>query len=200
MAPSDPPTSLEPRPVPWIVWIVVAAILVGFGLLEAHALRPGVAPRPPEHVRAAEALELSVFLHPLCPCSRASLVELDRIVRASRTKLVVRAHVLSAPELATEAEPESLRSLLARLPGATIEDDPGGARARASGVETSGTILLYAADGTLLFDGGVTSARGHEGENASSDALLECIERGRGPRVTTPVFGCALFTSADRSR
>jgi len=81
------------------------------------------------------------------------------------------------------------------IPGVRVILDPDGKLARRFGVETSGHTLVYGADGKLLFAGGITSSRGHLGDNAGFAAVLEIITNRsiQSARTTTPVFGCELF-------
>ena len=57
---------------------------------------------------------------------------------------------------------------------------------------TSGSCFLYDAHGKLLFSGGITSARGHEGDNAGRDAIVKLVHGRPAPQQQTDVFGCAL--------
>ena len=78
------------------------------------------------------------------------------------------------------------------ISGVETRGDPANAEARRFGALSSGTTLLYGSDGRLLFSGGITDARGHQGSNP---ALTEVADRLRGLTAlpaTTPVFGCAL--------
>ena len=53
-------------------------------------------------------------------------------------------------------------------------------------------VLLFDPEGALRFRGGVTSGRGHEGNNDGA-AALESALRGRpGARAWARVFGCGL--------
>lgn len=193
-----PPNGRGAR-LPRLLWLALPAVLLGFGALESHSLGVGAPPRPPAQVADARATgRLLVFLHPRCPCSRATVVELDRIAQRAGERVSIRAFVLADPAIGEAGPGASTWDRVAAIPGAAVEADPGGARAREFGVETSGTVLLYGAGGELLFDGGITAARGHEGANGSTAALLERIELGRGGRVSTPVFGCALGASAEQ--
>ena len=72
-------------------------------------------------------------------------------------------------------------------------------RARRYGAATSGYAVLYAPDGRLAFAGGITAGRGHEGDNAGEDAILDAINSGPAGGCPTrmPVFGCALFDDDD---
>lgn len=87
---------------------------------------------------------------------------------------------------------------ISELPGAGLVWDDGGLEAKRFGATTSGTVLLYDSEGKLLFQGGVTGSRGHEGDNYGLDELRRALtarlpgedkERIRG---ALPVFGCAF--------
>ncbi len=54
--------------------------------------------------------------------------------------------------------------------------------------------MVYGADGALLYSGGLTSSRGHEGQSTGADALA-AIARGEPSAVRSmPAFGCLIFT------
>lgn len=179
--------------VPRVLWLAVPVALAGFGALEAHALKVGAPASPPERVAdAAAAGRVLVFLHPRCPCSRATVAELARIWPRAGGRASLVAYVLADAALGASGPGTELWDRVAAVPGATVEADRGGLRAREHGVETSGTVLCYGPDGALRFDGGITASRGHEGANASAAALLERVLDPRLPRVSAPVFGCAL--------
>ena len=56
---------------------------------------------------------------------------------------------------------------------------------------TSGHALLFDRDGHLLFSGGITPARGHEGDNFGASAIAARLA-GRPAPAETPVFGCPI--------
>ena len=77
------------------------------------------------------------------------------------------------------------------LRGVTVRVDAEEAEARLFGAATSGQVLLYAADGTLRYAGGLTRSRGHVGANAGADAALAALTQDRAmPGHET--FGCPL--------
>jgi hypothetical protein len=135
---------------------------------------------------------LILFLHPQCPCSRATLSELATVMAHAGDQ--VEAHAIfviphGAP--ANWSDTDLLRQAAA-IPGVTVSTDPGAVEAHAFGAKTSGDVSFYDPDGRLLFNGGITDGRGHEGDNAGADALL-AIFRGEQPAVrATSVFGCPL--------
>ena len=79
------------------------------------------------------------------------------------------------------------------LPGLRVIRDQGGGEARLFEVAGSGHVLLYSPSGKLLFSGGITASRGHEGENLGRFAIVSFILKGRAPVNHTPVFGCSLL-------
>jgi len=79
------------------------------------------------------------------------------------------------------------------IPGVDLTRDDDGAEARRFGAATSGQTVVYDGDGHLLFSGGITAARGHEGDNAGRSAIVSLLaSRGAEP-TSTPVFGCSLL-------
>ena len=72
-------------------------------------------------------------------------------------------------------------------------EDRDGPVARAFGASTSGQTLLYDAAARLVFNGGITAARGHSGSNDGRDALVALLNAAVPRRRTTPVFGCSLL-------
>jgi hypothetical protein len=83
---------------------------------------------------------------------------------------------------------------LAELRDIRIWQDIGSSEARRFGVATSGHVLLFDAQGRLTFSGGITGARGHEGDNYGRDTVLAQIKGEKGDRLKGPVFGCPLTT------
>jgi hypothetical protein len=201
--------TLPRRSIRWslagLVFAWLAAIGLGLGGVEAYAARPG--PRgptpevlPPElrvPVPGASRPLLLMALHPHCGCSRATLAELERVLAAAGPRLDATL-LLFQPE----GEPEDWsRSSLSRaaeaIPGVRVRPDREGRAARSLGALTSGHAVLYDARGELLFSGGITLARGHEGDNPGREALLAHL-RGESSRLReTPVFGCPIQRACD---
>lgn len=189
------------------------AVSVGGGLLLlwSYGAAPGAAGAAPARWPAASRVAagsgsqstLVVALHPRCPCSRATVRELDRIM--ARSGGMLRAHVLFVRPDGVPAgwERAGLWRDAAAIPGVSVAADAGGHEARRFGAETSGQVVLYDPQGRLVFRGGITPARGHEGDNAGAEAITAVV-RGSGPPdwgsdsartgavQTTPVYGCEL--------
>lgn len=88
----------------------------------------------------------------------------------------------------------------AAIPGVLVFRDVDGGEARRFGAATSGHVMLYNVSGRLLFSGGITPARGHEGDSLGRDAVTQLIEaQGSAGRGCSPVFGCPLATPVTAS-
>jgi hypothetical protein len=81
----------------------------------------------------------------------------------------------------------------ADIPGVTVISDNEGVEARRFHAVTSGQTVLYDAKGHLLFSGGITSSRGHSGDNAGRSAIVSLLNAGDAERTETYVFGCELY-------
>lgn len=83
----------------------------------------------------------------------------------------------------------------ARIPGVNVVADDNGIESRHFHAATSGQTALYDIDGHLLFSGGITSARGHSGDNAGRSAIVSLLNTGDVDRKETAVFGCPLYSN-----
>jgi hypothetical protein len=77
--------------------------------------------------------------------------------------------------------------------------DVDGREAKLFGAVVSGSTIVYAPDGELVFRGGLTIARGHEGRGPAHDRIVAAIEH-RPAIATAPTYGCALFEGERGSR
>ena len=140
---------------------------------------------------------LLMFVHPRCPCSRASLAELDRLATSCGDRVAVQIIFVRPAETADGWERTSLWRTAEGIPGAAVFSDPGGKEAAQLNAATSGETLLYSPSGRLLFQGGLTVSRGHEGASPGFAALSALIDTGKSQRAASAVYGCGL---ASRSR
>jgi len=147
--------------------------------------------------RAPDRPTLVMLVHPHCPCSRASLAELDRIM--TRVSGRLSAHVLFVlPSGVSEGwERGASWDSIARVPGVLVHVDDGGREAARFGAFTSGQTVLYDAHGQLRFSGGITPARGHEGDSAGADAVVAVVQGAAPAAPRTPVFGCSLVEESN---
>lgn len=188
-----------------IIWGVL--VIAGVKTLFDYSATPGAKGDPAKSwpaeciIDAPRDLPVLVMIaHPRCPCTRASVSELSRLmVQAQRN---VKVYVLVfKPEGVPESWFKSDLWHSARdIPGVTIVPDQDGHEARRFNVSTSGHALLYDKSGTLRFSGGITSARGHEGDNQGVDLILAALNTpGSGSR-STPVFGCPVTVDSETSK
>jgi hypothetical protein len=178
-----------------------SAVAIGFLALRLHAASPGRSGPAVERWPGRTQIPLSsrqptlvVAVHPLCPCTQASVAELARLLSTCEGQVEVYILVFFPERAGHGWSPTDRLRRLATLPDVHLLDDPGGEEAARFGAQTSGLVALYAQDGRLLFRGGITGARGHEGDNEGRRTLV-CLIRGDSlphPRET-PVFGCPIF-------
>ncbi|HEY2712029.1 MAG TPA: hypothetical protein VGI60_05895 [Chthoniobacterales bacterium] len=174
------------------------AIAFGLCILLNYESTPGGVGRVPQtwpaKSRIAHALDrptLVMLAHPLCSCTRASVDELARAL--ARAQREVSVYVLFwTPNESPAWQETELRRRAAAIPGVTVVSDRGGTEARLFGAETSGQTLLFNARGRLIFSGGITSSRGHAGDNAGESALVSLINGQYAKVSRTFVFGCSL--------
>src|SRR5688572_21243252 len=191
------------EPVVWVLGAIVwlGAVLAGVGVLWAYKSTPGQAGAAPPAWPEASSLDrdaarptLIMLAHPKCPCTRASLDELSVVM--SRFHTQVRAYVLFVRPDGVEPGWEETYSLArARdIPGVTVVVDDAGREAARFGASVSGQTVLYDQGGRLLFDGGITGARGHAGANPGRSRVVSLLASRQPGRAapTSPVFGCRL--------
>ncbi len=144
---------------------------------------------------------LIFFVHPKCPCTTASISELERVlVRANiaSDELPTLICIATLPMQASAVWYDSPSlDTLSKLPRATVVWDHGGKLASRFGASISGTVQLFSDQGAMLFQGGITVSRGHAGESTGGDQLLACLRDPiRARAISTPIFGCPLCIEA----
>lgn len=182
-----------------ILW--AGAIALGLGKMLDHQFTPGAKGATARSWPTGSRLRpdprratLVMAVHPRCPCSRAGIEELARVL--ARARGAVTAHLLVyRPRQASPGwERADLWRSAAALPGVTVIADPEGREAARFGAVTSGHVLLYDRAGMLRFTGGITGSRGHAGENVGSDSVIALLTGGAAERPQTFVYGCPIQT------
>ena len=182
------------------LWIPVVGL--GIGKLLSYSNTPGPAADAPDTwpVHAAIPREpgkytLVMFVHPQCPCSRASLGELAIIMAHSASRItsqVLMYRPVPQPNDWSQSESWQAASI---IPGVRVAEDRNAEIARAFGAYTSGQTLVYDPAGRLVFRGGITASRGHSGDNPGRGAITALLHGNlQNPKfpITTRVFGCSL--------
>jgi len=140
---------------------------------------------------------LLMFAHPRCPCTRASIGELNRLMAQCGGRVSAHVVFIHPDGLPQEWTHSGLWESAAAIPGVQVHADPDGREARRFGAESSGHVVLYDGFGHLVFRGGITSARGHAGDNAGENVIIATLNGGRTTLKETPVFGCGLWNTSD---
>ncbi len=179
-----------------VLWL--AGIFAGFCALQRYSLTPGpaFAPQPAAQEflaaqrRPGRAL-IVMAIHPLCPCTDASLAELGDLLARSRgacdAVLLQYQPATGVPDWPVDATPQ-------KLGGVTVPVylDRGGVIGAALGAATSGHTVFVDAHGDIRFHGGLTLARDHRGRAPGQDAILDVLGGGHPSLSTAPVFGCTF--------
>ena len=137
----------------------------------------------------------AVFLHPYCPCSAATISEIERMIARFPLESIPR---VMAIMYHSSQEPEDWYQSaswnhLQSIPGLQTFVDVDGMIARAMGVQVSGETLAFDATGFTRFHGGLTASRGHEGTNPGIRSLEQILIGLEPERSTLPAWGCLLF-------
>jgi hypothetical protein len=175
-----------------------AGITITFCALQRYSMSPGAAHAPDGEIDAFFATHrqpgrplLVMAIHPLCPCTDASIDELGDLLARSHGScdaLLLQYHPLhGTPEWPVDTSPRKLGGIAVK-----VVLDPDGKIAATLGAETSGHVVFMDREGAVRFHGGLTIARGHDGRSPAQDAILEVLAGGRPTLNSAPVFGCAL--------
>ena len=184
-------------------WLI--AIAAGTAWSVAYSQAPGAAGTAPSTWPGGDAVgrtggkpTLVLALHPACPCSQATLEQIDRLTTSHPGAFDV--VVLFAGYDGLPRGADVLGPVLAQHRNIRRVDDRDAAIARRFGALTSGHAVLYDEAGRLRFSGGLTRARGEAGDSVPL-AYLRAWAQGTRPAgaATFSVFGCALASGGAAS-
>ena len=193
-----------------LTWLMASA--VGMLLLADYDSKPGHPARPPRQwpsgvslARNASKPTVLMFLHPRCPCSRASLSELARLAHGERDRLDVSVVFAQPSNVTAEWSQTELWKNAVANGDLHVAIDTDGSLTEQFGAKTSGQVLVYDCKGALRFEGGITPGRGHPGDSFGGSMVRE-IAAGQTADLPAhcATFGCALSANsvpddADRS-
>ena len=187
-----------------VLWLSLVA--AGISVLGNYGNTPGKAAAAPNDWPAGSKLQretgdmtLVMIAHPRCPCTRATLGELARLMAKAQGRLKTYVLFIRPEGSPVDWEKTDLWAAAAAIPGTTVMVDDKGKEAENFQTATSGQNLLYGTDGKLLFSGGITSSRGHEGDNAGRDTIISILNGEQPAQNETPVYGCPIF-APDKER
>jgi hypothetical protein len=182
----------------FVAWL--ATVGLGLKVVWNYAAQPGEAAAPPAHwpsgspiQPASDRATLVLLAHPRCPCTRATVNELAVLMAKCQGKLVAYVSFYRPAGAGDDWERTDLWNSASVIPGVSVLRDEDGAIAASFNGATSGQALLYDSRGDLQFAGGITSARGHSGDNSGRAAIISILNSQTEEHQGTPVFGCPLF-------
>jgi hypothetical protein len=182
-------------------WLTLT--IAGMGVLLNYKQKPGEAAAAPAGwpeqstiERAKDRSTLVMIVHPRCPCSRASVGELGKLMTRIGTRLEAHMLVVVPDGAGEEWENSDLAKSAAEIQNVSVRVDRSGREAKLFGAATSGQTYLYSPSGELQFSGGITASRGHYGDNFGSAeierlTLSHKSEKAEEPRSSN-VYGCEL--------
>jgi hypothetical protein len=176
------------------VWLLIGC--AGLVVMLHHEKLAGVSGNPPREWPLQSAiphrgLTLVMFVHPRCPCTRASIGELAQVMARFRGKVTAQVLFVQPAGEGLDWVKGGLWRLAEAIPGVTVHADSNGVEARRFNAITSGQTMLYGENG-LLFTGGITAGRGHAGDNPGRDAITALADGQIAGGARTAVYGCGL--------
>src|SRR5918911_4341156 len=139
-----------------ILWLF--AVSIGLWLLWGYENTPGVGAEPPRQwpadsriQRATDRATLVMLAHPHCPCTRASIGELARLMTQAQGRVTAYVLFIKPSGSPGDWEKTDLWASAAAIPGVSVVADDEGVEARRFHALTSGQTVLYDTEGKLLF-------------------------------------------------
>ncbi|TAE25034.1 MAG: hypothetical protein EAZ92_12815 [Candidatus Kapaibacterium sp.] len=201
-----------------ILWAVCVCAGIGFFAWydvrsTSQSAAPDELPATTQFVLPTEIPSVAMFLHPRCACSHASLAEFAKLAREFGNQATFRIIFFKPASVELSwIEHDNLfakaHTLASTLNNVHVSIDEGGKESERFHAEISGFIVAYNAAGKLLYNGGITGSRGHEGNNAGEAVLRkilhDIVRTSAMPRSSefqyssviqsaiAPTFGCTL--------
>ena len=177
----------------------MAVVSSGTVALWRYSMTPGDPGAPPEQWPQAASIPMArgrytllMLVHPQCSCSRASLSELAKVMTRSDFDADAWVLFVKPSGFGDGWEKTDLWRRAEEIPRVTAVLDDRGREAALFGARTSGQTLLYDPRGRLVFAGGITAGRSHEGDNIGESRLVSLVTEGRADANHASVYGCAL--------
>jgi hypothetical protein len=179
------------------IWL--SAVIWGVHRTYRYSFTPVPAANAPESWPSVEGLPLTpgvwtlvMFVHPNCPCTRASICELSRLTTRCAGRMTAIVVFVTFDDLSTGVLETDLWREANALSGVRLAIDDDRELQSQFKPTCSGETFLYDLHGRLMFQGGITPSRGHSGDSVGQDAIMALVTSGTGGPITSPVFGCAL--------
>lgn len=187
-----------------VLWSFV--VLSGLAVLWNYESMPGDWLTQPEAWPVASTIDrcesdytLVMFAHPRCPCTRASIRELEVLMTRVAPRVEAIVMFLSPQGVAHDWHQTDLWRHVAAIPNASPAVDHNGSEAALFGAQVSGHVELFDRLGRRVFSGGITVSRGHEGDNEGRASIESLVLRGEKRHAETFVYGCALHETLQQA-
>src|SRR5262249_1893891 len=135
-----------------VVWLSV--VTTALALIVQYTTKPGKAGEIPADWPAGSQIALDtehptllMFAHPHCPCTRATIGELDRLMAQCHGKVSAQVWFVKPAGTTADWTKTDLWRTAAAIPGVTVHSDENGAEAERFHAETSGQAALYSPQG-----------------------------------------------------
>ncbi|MFH1299509.1 MAG: hypothetical protein ABIK07_00510, partial [Planctomycetota bacterium] len=137
--------------------------------------------------------QLIMFIHPKCSCTRSSIRELARLMTRCTDQITCTFFCYLPSNKAIKWSATDIMESAQSIPNSKTVYDVDGKWAKKYDAKTSGYVLLYDTKGALLFNGGITAGRGHEGESVGRTFIHKVVSNKSKDSYQCPIFGCPLF-------
>ena len=156
----------------------------------------------PDELKSTQSPQptLLLFCHPHCPCTMSTLRTLERLHPSFTVTPRLIIYTFCPGNQPENWIKSPLVKVAESLAGTQVVVDLDGEICRKFGVCTSGHALLYDKNGQLLFSGGITPGRGHEGDSLGSKLLKQRVNGESQDMKTFPVFGCLIIDPEETRR
>ena len=133
-----------------------------------------------------------VFLHPHCPCSRATLDAIKEILKNRSASIQINAVFVVPPEVQSGWEESPLLEECRSIPGIVTSLDFGGKESNLFGAKTSGDVFIFNSQGKVIFSGGITNGRGQVWTDRERETFESALTSPNHIEHA-PTYGCALL-------
>jgi hypothetical protein len=178
-----------------VLWL--GLILSWSGFLTEHRFRPGNAstfnqawPQASRLHPRPDTLTVVLFAHPECPCLAATLTEMERLQTLAREPFQL--FVVFEDDPAFDLSRSRHFRRVIDWKNAIVVHDADNHEIALFGAQTSGQVLIFDKDRRLLFSGGITESRAHEGDNNNLERAIAAGRSHASKVALTPVYGCSL--------
>lgn len=195
-----------PRRIQLLSAVWISCILAGMVSVLNYSSAPGAAAKPPRSWPTTAKLSphpsrptLIMFVHPHCPCSMASINELSRLAARTRDRLEIIAIFVIPPGCPPNWHHSALWDSARSIPGVRAVADEDARICSQFHVTTSGHCLVYNPQNSLIFSGGITAGRGHEGDSTGQTMISDCVREFKEEGLSEcATFGCQLTTDQSK--